>query len=156
MDGRLFSLLNLCVTAVTNTPAYLSASLRTPISTASDFTLGSYLRPAETNHAAGAELWFVLGDSATRGNFLRAGGDFGAVQLRLVEGKTGLNATVPLAVLPHFPAETASAAPARIPSTRPSDRRFRRAGISPARAWNRRRHNAGARSAGPTAWRRFG
>ena len=68
---------------------------------ASDFTLGFHLRPAETNHAAGAKLWFVLGDSATRGNFLRAGVDFGAGQLRLVEGKTGLSAAVPLAALPQ-------------------------------------------------------
>lgn len=61
---------------------------------ASDFTLGFYLRPAETNHAAGAQLWFVLGDSATRGSFLRAGVDFGAGDLRLGEDKTGLGAAV--------------------------------------------------------------
>jgi hypothetical protein len=93
--------MNLCVTAVTNTPAYLSASLRPPISTASDFSLGFYLRTAETNHAAGAQLWVVLGDSATRGNFIRAGVDFGAGLLRLVEGNTSLSAAVPLAVLPQ-------------------------------------------------------
>ena len=61
---------------------------------ASDFTLGFYLRPAETNHAAGAQLWFVLGDSPTRGSFLRAGVDFGAGELGLGEDKTGLGAAV--------------------------------------------------------------
>jgi|GEM_PF-286916 len=82
------------------TPAYLTASLRRPFSTATNFSLGFYLRPTETNHASGEQLWFVLGDSTTRGNLIRVGVDFGTSQLHLIEGKTSGSAFVPLAVLP--------------------------------------------------------
>ena len=82
------------------TPAYLTASLRKPVAVSTNFSIGFYLRPAETNHAAGEQLWFTLGDSTTRANLIRAGVDFGAGQLRLIEGKTGGSAAVPLAALP--------------------------------------------------------
>ncbi len=81
--------------------AYLSASLREGLPTASDFSLGFYLRPTETNHAAGARLWFVLGDDTTRGNLIRAGVDFGAGLLRLEEGRNGGGDSAPLTALPQ-------------------------------------------------------
>ena len=82
------------------TPAYLSASLRTALPLTTNFNLGFYLRATETNFPAGSQLWFVLGDSTTRGNFIRAGVDFASGQLRLVEGRGGASATAALPVLP--------------------------------------------------------
>jgi arylsulfatase A-like enzyme len=85
----------------TTTPAYLTATLRDPIYLSSDFSLGFYLRAAESNAAAGAGLWFVLGDSATRANLIRAGVDFATGQLFLSEGRGGASSTAPLAALPQ-------------------------------------------------------
>jgi hypothetical protein len=85
----------------TATAGYLSASLRNAVPTASDFSLGFYLRPTETNHAAGAELWFALGDTAARGDFIRAGVDFENGLLKLVEGKSGGSAAAGLPALPR-------------------------------------------------------
>lgn len=81
-------------------PAYLTASLRKPLSMTTNFSLGFYLRGVETNHAGGEQLWFALGDATSRANLIRAGVDFGAGQLRLIEGKTGGSASVPLTDLP--------------------------------------------------------
>ncbi|MGN6641536.1 MAG: sulfatase-like hydrolase/transferase, partial [Verrucomicrobiota bacterium] len=81
-------------------PAYLTASLRKPLSMTTNFSLGFYLRGVETNHAGGEQLWFALGDTTNRANLIRAGVDFGAGQLRLIEGKTGGSASVPLTDLP--------------------------------------------------------
>jgi hypothetical protein len=88
----------------TATPAYLTANLRDPISLSSGFSLGFYLRAAETNAAAGAQLWFVLGDSATRANLIRAGVDFATGHLLLSEGRGGTTSTAPLATLPQLSA----------------------------------------------------
>jgi arylsulfatase A-like enzyme len=81
--------------------AFLSASLREGFATGSDFALGFYLRPAETNHGSGERLWFVLGDDTTRANFIRAGVDFENGLLRLEEGRTGGTASAPLPGLPE-------------------------------------------------------
>ncbi len=89
------------------TPAYLTTTLRKPVATTTNFSLGFYLRPTETNHASGAQLWFALGDSTNRADLIRAGIDFGTGQLRLIEGKISGSASVPLATLPkNFTAGT--------------------------------------------------
>jgi hypothetical protein len=81
-------------------PAYLTAPLRYPFSMSTNFSIGFHLRPAETNHAAGAQLWFVLGDGTNRASHIGAGVDFGQGMLRLRDGKGGGNASVSLPALP--------------------------------------------------------
>ena len=96
----------------TASPASLTASLRKPISMSTNFSLGFYLRAVETNHAGGEQLWFALGDTTNRASLIRAGVDFGSRQLRLIEGKTGGSASVPLETLPNgFVAGTLQFAP---------------------------------------------
>ena len=82
-------------------PAWISSPLRSPLPLAADFSFSFLVRASEGGpHPSAAALWNAFGDSATRGQFIRAGIDFGNSSLVLAEGKTGQTAS---AVLPSLP-----------------------------------------------------
>ncbi len=80
--------------------AWLSAPFRSPVPVGEDFHFRFLARSTEASDGPDAEVACGLGDSATRGDFVRAVIDHGTSEIRLENGRSGGSASAAVAAMP--------------------------------------------------------